>query len=94
VEVAAKETETFPALSEVNDPRLLPVQPQPKISQNLPGQLLGRTGLHLAATHHDEIVRITNEPAVDTLGEREVQRMQVDVRQKQRDHAALRGPSD
>jgi hypothetical protein len=70
------------------------VQLKPEIGQNLPGQLLGATGLRLASAHHDKIVRPANEPAMSTISERPVQRVQVDVRQKRRDHTALRGPSE
>ena len=92
--MAAKELKALSAFPEVNDSRLLPVQLKPEVGQDLPGQLLGRVGLRLALAHHDKVVRIANKSAVSTISEREVQRVQIDVRQKRRDNAALRSPRD
>src|SRR5271167_2579316 len=67
VEVAAKEVKALPAFCEVNDPRLLPVKLKSEIGQDLPGQLLSRVGLSLARAHHDEVIRIADEPAVSAV---------------------------
>ena len=64
LKVAAEEVKALAALSEVNHSRLVRMQLQPQSGQHLPGQLLGRAGLSLAAAEHDEVVRVADEPAV------------------------------
>jgi hypothetical protein len=89
VKVAAEEVKPFPTLLEVHDPRLVWMQLEPQISEDLPRDPQRLVRLMLAVAERDPIVRIADERADTPRDERTVERVQVDVRQKRLDHAAI-----
>ncbi len=80
--MAAEEVKAFPTPSEVNHPRLIRMQLEPKIGQDLPGHLQGHPRLTLRAAQHDEIVRPADKLADMSLADRAVEGVQVDVREQ------------
>src|SRR5579859_5885777 len=79
MEVATKEVEAFPALSEVYDSRLLRVQLQSQFVEDFPHQFQGRLGLLPASAQDHTIVGVPHQPSVASLRPGLVQDVQIDV---------------
>src|SRR5712692_1574582 len=95
-QVTAEEVETLFTPREIDLPRLVRVQLQTEPVQDLPDPGLGLLARLRRAAQHDKVVRIAHQSAqVSTpFHPHGVEDMQVDVRQKWRDHAALRCPRE
>ena len=93
-EVTPEKIQAFPAFPEVNDLRLVRVQLQPEIGENVSHRVQSRPGLPLTTAEHHTIVGVAHQLTHLPRGEPGVQDVQKDVGQQRGDHPALRSTRD
>jgi hypothetical protein len=94
VKVAPEEVEAFSAFPEVDQPGLVRVKLETKLTKERGCQLPRSLGLSLRAAQHDEVVGVSDELACAVLSKGPIEGVQEDVGEKGRDDPTLGSARD